>query len=241
MADTRPVTADPADIPARQPLPGTRIIAHRIPAWGIEGPYVHMDAADIHARYEQHAGRAGDYPAHTAEFGPQASGESLDRFLRGSLNSWLSSQATVTEDGVIRYRQTRNHSTATFTPDRASGILINRPDKQVTTPAYRVTGPTGITQLWRAQAVRDAIARCRQKPPVGWPAGWAHLMPDAAVRLAPGGAPWSRADVYTAEPAEEPASWGPPCADCTHPESEHGQWSRTTPRWTSCWTYQPPQ
>ncbi|MEU8952495.1 hypothetical protein [Streptomyces sp. NPDC048489] len=235
------MTDAPADIPARQPLPGTRIIAHRIPAWGIEGPYLHMDGADIHARYDQHAGRAGDFPARTAEFGPRTDGRGLDNFLRGSLNFWLSSEATMTDDGVIRYRQTRNHSTATFTPDKTSGILINRPDEQVTTPAYQVTGPTGTTQLWRPQTVRDAITHCRRKPVVGWPAGWAHLMPDASIRFDAGGFPWSTPDVFTATPADEPGSWGPPCGECTHAESEHGLWSRTTPQWTSCWTYQPPQ
>lgn len=83
-----PAAADPADIPARQPLPGTQIIAHRIPAWGIEGPYLHMDAADIYATYEQAAGRAGDYPARTAGFGRQTDGQGLDNFLRGNLNFW---------------------------------------------------------------------------------------------------------------------------------------------------------
>ncbi|MFF2367797.1 hypothetical protein ACFVU0_34495 [Streptomyces sp. NPDC058122] len=241
-----PATADPIDIPARQPLPGTRLIAYRIPAWGIEGPYIHMDAADIHARYAQTTGRAGDFPARTAQFGRDTDGEGLDRFLRGNLNFWRLSEARMTDDGVIRYRQTRNHSTTTFTPDKTSGILINRPDEQVTAPAYRVTGPAGIPQLWRGRAVRDAVARCRRKPVVGWPAGWAHLMPDASVRFDPGGFPWSTPDVYTAEPAAEPESWGPPCAECKYPDSEHDL-SRLWPRSRAdgsghtCWTYTRPQ
>ncbi|MFJ4648152.1 hypothetical protein ACIP6Q_32120 [Streptomyces bobili] len=69
MPDTPAVTAisdginptDPDDVPARQPLPGTRLFAHRVPAWGIAGPYIHMDHADIHVTYAQFTGRAGDY------------------------------------------------------------------------------------------------------------------------------------------------------------------------------------
>ncbi|MGW1067380.1 hypothetical protein ACWD4F_23035 [Streptomyces aureus] len=245
MPDT-PATADPVDIPARQPLPGIRLIAYRVPEWGIEGPYIHMDAADIHARYVQTAGRAGEFPARTAGFSRQTEGQGLDNFLRGSLNFWLMSEARMTEDGVIRYRQTRNHSTTTFIPDKTSGILINRPNEQVTAAAYRVTGPAGVPQLWRASAVRDAVVRCRRKPVVGWPAGWAHLMPDASVRFDPGGFPWSTPDVYTAEPADEPETWGPPCAECKYPDSEHDL-SRLWPRSRAdgsghiCWTYTRPQ
>ncbi|MFG2257248.1 hypothetical protein [Streptomyces mirabilis] len=244
MADTPTVTADPADIPAREPLPGTPLIAHRIPAWGIAGPYIPMDKADIHARYAQVAGRAGDYPARTAGFGHQTQGQGLDNFIRGNLNFWLSSEARMTDDGVIRYRQTRNHSTTTFIPDKTSGILINRPDDQVAAAAYRVTGPNGITQVWRGRAVRDAIARCRRKPVVGWPAGWAHLMPDASLRFDPGGFPWSAPDIYTAEPADEPDTWGAPCAECAYPESEHDLsrlWPRSRADGTgcTCWAYTP--
>jgi hypothetical protein len=240
VADTPALTADPADIPARQPLPGTRIIAHRIPASGIEGPYLHMDAADIHARYAQKAGRAGTIPACTFGCGPHTEGWQVDNFLRSSLNFWLLSEARMTDDGVIRYRQTRNHSTTTFTPDKTSGILINRPDEQVTAAAYRVTGPTGVTQVWQGRAVRDAIVQCRRKPVVGWPPGWAHLMPDASVRFDPGG--WDSPDVYTAEPADEPDSWGAPCGECRYRESEHGLWSRSRADGTSgtCWSYSPP-
>ncbi|MFD5814664.1 hypothetical protein [Streptomyces sp. NPDC127038] len=241
MPDT-PATADPVDIPARQPLPGIRLIAYRVPEWGIEGPYVHMDAADIHARYAQTAGRAGDFPARTAGFGRQTEGQGLNNFLRGSLNFWLMSEARMTEDGVIRYRQTRNHSTTTFVPDKTSGVLINRPNEQVTAPAYRVTGPTGVTQLWRASVVSEAVAYCRRKPVVGWPAGWAHLMPDASVRFNRGG-DWRAPGSYTAEPADEPESWGAPCAECENRESEHGQWShpRTDRTGGACWTYTRPQ
>ncbi|MET8292196.1 hypothetical protein ABZV80_44945 [Streptomyces sp. NPDC005132] len=96
MTDTPSLTADSADIPARQPIPGTRIIAHRIPACGIEGPYLHMNAADIHARYTQKAGRAGDFPARTAGFGSQTEGWQLNNFLRGNLNFWLCSEARMT-------------------------------------------------------------------------------------------------------------------------------------------------
>ncbi|MFD8737415.1 hypothetical protein ACFV06_21180 [Streptomyces sp. NPDC059618] len=233
---------DPVDIPARQPLPGTRLIAHRVPEWGIEGPYIHMDAADIHARYAQTAGRAGDFPARTAEFGRDTDGAGLDSFLRGNLNFWRLSEARMTDDGVIRYRQTRNHSTTTFTPDKTSGILINRPDEQVTAPAYRVTGPTGVTQLWRASIVREAVAYCHREPVVGWRAGWAHLMPDASVRFDRGGDLCAPV-IYTAEPADEPESWGPPCAECEYRKSEHGQWSHARADRTggACWTYTLPQ
>ncbi|MFE9812453.1 hypothetical protein [Streptomyces sp. NPDC005548] len=245
MPDTPTPTADPVDVPARQPLPGTRIIAYRVPDWGIEGPYVHMDAADIHARYAQHAGRAGDYPARTAGFGRQTDGQGLDNFLRGSLNFWGLSEARMTDDGVIRYRQTRNHSTTTFAPDRTSGILINRPDEQVAQAAYRVTAPNGVTQIWRGSAVRDAIGRCRRKPVVGWPAGWAHLMPDTTLRFDPGGFPWSTPEIYTAEAAEEPASWGAPCTECKYPYAEHDLarlWPRALADGTgcTCWDYTPP-
>ncbi|MFJ4895631.1 hypothetical protein ACIP5U_37400 [Streptomyces sp. NPDC088788] len=134
----------------------------------------------------------------------------------------------MTDDGVIRYRQTRNHSTLTLTPDRTSGILINRPSEQVTAPAYLMTGPNGTAQLWRAQAVQDAITRCLRKPPCGWPAGWAHLRPDASIEMAPGGFPWTTPDIYTAVPANEPDQWGAPCGECKSPIPE-GDLSRLWP------------
>ncbi|MGW0631172.1 hypothetical protein [Streptomyces sp. NPDC002758] len=180
--------AEPDDIPAGQALPGIRLIAYRVPECGISGSYLHMDRADIHVTYTQAAGRSGQFPAQGVAYGLRTvRGRDVNSWLRGSLNFWLSSDARVTDDGVIRYRQTRNHSVVTFVPDNASGILINRPDEQVTAAAYRVTGPTGVTQLWRGQAVRDAIGTCRRKPPVGWPEGWAHLLPDASVTFKPGG------------------------------------------------------
>ncbi|WP_216586682.1 hypothetical protein [Streptomyces brasiliscabiei] len=246
MPDTPAVTPAPTDhddITARQPLPGTRLIAYRVPDWGIEGSYIHMDRADIHVTYAQVVGRAGQFPAQGVSYGLRTvGGRDVDSWLRGSLNFWLSSDARMADDGVIRYRQTRNHSVVTFVPDKASGVLINRPDEQVTAAAYRVTGPTGVTQLWRGQAVRDAIAKCRRKPPVGWPAGWAHLMPDATVRFEPGGFPWSPEEIYTAEPTDEPASWGPPCAECGYPASEHDPvrlWdrSRTDGTGCTCWAH----
>jgi hypothetical protein len=242
VADTPAVTADPADILAREPLPGTPLIAHRIPACGIESPYIHMDQADIHAQYAQTAGWAGDFPARTAGFGRITQGQGLDNFLRGNLNFWLLGEARMTGDGVIRYRQTRNHSTTTFTPDKTSGILINRPDEQVAAPAYRMTAPNGVTQLWRGQAVRDAIEGCRRKPPVGWPAGWAHLMPDASIQLAPGGFPWSPPDIYTAVPTDEPATGGAPCGEYRCPQSEHDLarlWPRALADGCTCWAYTP--
>ncbi|MEU6495760.1 hypothetical protein ABZ890_36125 [Streptomyces sp. NPDC046984] len=250
MPDTPAVTPSPTDhgdIPARQPLPGTRLIAYRLPECGISGSYIHMDRADIHVTYAQVIGRAGQFPAQGVSYGLHTvAGRNVNGWLRGSLNFWLSSEGRMADDGVIRYRQTRNHSVVTLVPDPASGILINRPDEQVTAPAYRVTGPTGVTQLWRGRAVRDAIGTCRRKPPVGWPEGWAHLLPDASVTFRPGGDPWSRPDVYTAVPADEPASWGPPCAGCGYPESEHDPvrlWgrSRTDGTGCSCWTYSQPE
>ncbi|MFE2302739.1 hypothetical protein ACFXAW_31645 [Streptomyces sp. NPDC059445] len=71
-------------------------------------------------------------------------------------------------------------------------------------------------------------------------------MPDASVRSDPGGFPWSTPDVYTAEPAAEPESWGPPCAECKYPDSEHDL-SRLWPRSRAdgsghtCSTYTIPQ
>ncbi|MFE2583315.1 hypothetical protein [Streptomyces sp. NPDC059378] len=239
MADT----PEPGDIPAREPLPGTPLIVHRIPSWGIAGPYLHMDHADIHATYAQVVGHAGHFPAQGVGYGQRTvQGRDVDNWLRGSLGFWRSSDARMADDGLIRYRQTAHHSVVTFVPDRASGVLINRPETQVTAAAYRVTGPAGVTQLWRGQAVRDAIGTCRRKPPAGWPAGWAHLMPDASVRFEPGGAPWSAEAIYTAEPADEPASWGEPCAECRYPASEHDLsrlWgrSRADGAGCTCWTY----
>ncbi|MEH0433900.1 hypothetical protein QBB34_47915 [Streptomyces stelliscabiei] len=245
MPDTPAVTPAPTDhddIPARQPLPGTRLIAYRLPACGIEGSYIHMDHADIHVTYSQVVGRAGQFPAQGVSYLRTVGGRDVNRWLRGSLNFWLSSDARMADDGVIRYRQTRNHSVVTFVPDKASGVLINRLDEQVTAAAYRVTGPTGVTQWWRGRAVRDAIDKCRRKPPVGWPEGWAHLMPNASVRFEPGGFPWSPEEIYTAEPTDEPASWGQPCAECGYPESEHDPvrlWgrSRTDGTGCTCWAH----
>lgn len=246
MPDTPAVTPAPTDhdnIPAQQPLPGTRLIAYRLPACGIAGSYIHMDHADIHVTYTQVVGRAGQFPAQGVGYGLRTvGGRDVNSWLRGSLNFWLSSDARMADDGVIRYRQTRNHSVVTFVPDKASGVLINRPDEQVTAAAYRVTGPTGVTQLWRGRAVRDAIDKCCRKPPVGWPAGWAHLMPNATVTFEPGGFPWSSEEIYTAEPTDEPASWGPPCAECRYPESEHDPvrlWgrSRTDGTGCTCWAH----
>ncbi|MGI5414147.1 hypothetical protein ACQEV9_46110 [Streptomyces chartreusis] len=235
--------AEHSDIPARQPLPGIRLIAYRVPDWGIEGEYLHLDRADIHVTYSQTVGRAGQFPARGVAYGlPTVSGRDVNSWLRGSLNFWLSSEARMSDDGVIRYRQTPNHSAVTFAPATASGVLINRPDEQVTAAAYRVTGPTGVTQLWRGQAVRDAISVCRRKPPVGWPAGWAHLMPDATIRFEAGGAPWDTEHIYTAEASTEPASWGPSCDECRYPESEHDPlrlWGRSRADGTgcTCWSY----
>jgi hypothetical protein len=196
-----------------------------------------MDRADIHVTYAQVVSRAGEFPARTAGYGRTVQGPSVDSFLRNNLNFWLSSDARMADDGVIRYRRGRNHSVVTFVPDKTSGVLINRPDEQVTSAAYRVTGPTGVTQLWRGQTVRDAITTCRIEPPVGWPAGWAHLMTDTSVRFERGGAPWSREAIYTAEPTDEPASWGPPCPRCSRLESEHGLWGGRATDGTGCWSY----
>jgi hypothetical protein len=201
------------------------------------GSYIHMDRADIHVTYAQVVGHGGEFPAETAGYGRTVQGRSVDSFLRSNLNFWLSSDARMADDGVIRYRRGHNHSVVTFVPDTTSGVLINRPDEQVPAAAYRVTGPTGVTQLWRGQTVRDAIRTCRIEPPVGWPAGWAHLMPDTSVRFERGGAPWSREAIFTAEPTDEPASWGPPCPRCGRLESEHGLWGGIATDWTGCWSY----
>ena len=72
MPDTPAVTPAPThhdDVPARQPLPGTRLIAYRVPDWGIEGSYIHMDRADIHVTYAQVVGRAGEFPARGIGYG----------------------------------------------------------------------------------------------------------------------------------------------------------------------------
>lgn len=240
-SDQAPTDHD--DIPAGQPLPGTRLIAYRPPACGTDGPYIHMDRADIHVTYTQAVGHAGQYAAQGVGYGLRTvGGRDVNNWVRGHLNFWLSSDARMADDGVIRYRQTRHHCVVTFLPDKASGVLINRPSAQVTAPAYRVTGPTGVTQLWRGRAVRDAIDKCREKPPVGWPAGWAHLMPDATVTFQPGGFPWSSEEIYTAMPTDEPASWGPPCAECRYLESEHDPerlWRRSQTDGTgcTCWSH----
>ncbi|MEU0949872.1 hypothetical protein ABZ379_45530 [Streptomyces canus] len=196
-----------------------------------------MDRAAIHVLYAQVIGRAGEFPAKGAGYGRTVQGRSVDSFLRGNLTFWLSSDARMADDGVIRYRRGRNHSVVTFVPDKTSGVLINRPDEQLTAAAYRVTGPTGTSQLWRGATVRAAITACRIEPPVGWPAGWAHLMPDQTIKFASGGAPWSREAIYTAEPTDEPDSWGPPCPRCARLESEHGLWSGRASDGTGCWTF----
>lgn len=234
--------AEPDDIPAGQALPGIRLIAYRVPECGISGSYLHMDRADIHVTYTQVVGRSGQFSAQGVVYGLRTvRGRDVNSWLRGSLTFWLSSDARVTDDGVIRYRQTRNHSVVTFVPDKASGILINRPDEQVTAAAYRVTGPTGVTNCGEAKrcampSVPAAEGPRRLARRVGAPP--ARRIGHIPARRGPMGPP----DVYTAVPADEPASWGPPCAGCGYPESEHDPvrlWGRSRADGTgcSCWTY----
>ena len=57
------------DLPAREPMPGIRLITYRIPACGIAGEYLHMDQADIHVTYTQVVGRTGQFPAQGISYG----------------------------------------------------------------------------------------------------------------------------------------------------------------------------
>ncbi len=189
MPDTPAMTAEPHG-PRRHPRPAAppRYPAHRLPRTecGIPGPYIHMNRADIHVTYAQVIGRAGQFPAQGVSYGLHTvPGRDVNGWLRGSLNFWLSSEGRMADDGVIRYRQTRNHSVVTLVPDKdpESSSTVRRASDRPCLPRDR---PTGITQLWRGQAVRNAIGTCRRNPQSAGRKGGRTSCPIRRSRSSPG-------------------------------------------------------
>ncbi|MEV7395056.1 hypothetical protein [Streptomyces sp. NPDC091215] len=224
------------------PLPGTELETVPLPQWydGAPRPRIAVRAARMYARYTQtiHHNNTGIPVRESPGYGqPHLRGAEVRAFLGGSLGFWLSSQATITDDETIIYRQTNRHSAITFTPDRDSGVMITHPERYITADAYRVTGHGRLPQVWTQAAVREAVSEATRPGPLDWPDGWALLMPDESVRFAPRGFPWKSGDVYVAEPTAPPQAWGPRCATCDRYAAEHDPargWGRR------CSTFQPP-
>ncbi|MFB7674043.1 hypothetical protein ACFC26_21790 [Kitasatospora purpeofusca] len=224
----------PPAVPPRQPLPGRPITSQPAPAWHPDPEQLLLDEVPLHGRYTQHHGKDGSgHPARESIWHGKrdVTGTEVRGFLHGSMGFWLHSHAAVEADGTVHYRQTRNHNAVSFVPDRESGVVVNRPDHQVTEGAYLTTGPDGTPRLWRASGVRQAVKEALRPGPSDWPRGWALLMPDGAVRFAPGGFPWSKEEIYTAQPAPAPESWGPECTRCGRIEAEHDPGRA----WAGCW------
>ncbi|MFJ5218793.1 hypothetical protein ACIP98_29245 [Streptomyces sp. NPDC088354] len=203
------------------PLPGTPVRGWEPFPW-YDGPaFLVVDDATFHVRYRQTITGDG-YPVRQyVGHWPETTGKDVRNWLRGSLRFWGCSQAAVTDDGTLYYRQTERHAALRFDPDPASGVLITVPDRQLTADAYRFTGPGQSPQLWTPATLRAAVTHATAPGVIDWPDGWAHLMPDGSVRFARQGYPWSAAPEYTAEPTEAPADWGPQCAECGRHASEH--------------------
>lgn len=247
MSDHQRHQGDSEEIQAGQALPGTAIRLTPVPAWHEGRPFPHVVLGDmsIYVRYERVDESGGEWPPAPAGYGPrQEPGNGVRNFLHSSLWGLILSEATVTDDGVIRYRQSRRHSVRRFVPDQAAGVLIRHPEKQVNAPGYRIAAPDGETHLWSRHAMLGAIEVCRRDGPIDWPSGWAHLKPGGEIRFAPGGTPWSGFQEWTAEPVADPGDFGAPCADCGHFQTDHATrygWRRYRRDMTSCgtWTAEP--
>lgn len=191
------------------PLPGVELGNAPLPQWydGVPRERIIVRDARMYARYTQtiHKNDNAVPVRESPGYGrSHLSGDAARAFISGSLGFWLSSQATITDDETIIYRQTNRHSAITFTPDRESGVIITDPDRYITADAYRVVGHGREPQIWTQAAVREAVAQALRPGPIDWPDGWALLMPDESVRFAPGGFPWKSADARTAEPTAAP-------------------------------------
>ncbi|MFF4764280.1 hypothetical protein [Streptomyces sp. NPDC001292] len=224
------------------PLPGTELETVPLPQWyeGAPRERILVRDARMYARYTQtiHQNDTGIPVREAPGYGrPHLSGDAVRAFLGGSLGFWLSSQATISDDETIIYRQTNGHSAITFTPDRDSGVIITHPERYITADAYGVTGHGRLPQVWTQAAVREAVSEATRPGPIDWPDGWELLMPDESVRFAPRGFPWKSAEVYIAEPTAPPQVWGPRCRTCGWYVAEHDPargWGRR------CSTSQPP-
>ncbi|MFD3923048.1 hypothetical protein [Streptomyces sp. NPDC058595] len=234
------------DTPAREPLPGRAILPEprRLPEWYYDQPdlpHVVLKELDFHVRYEQIRERDG-LPPHDspADLARRVRGQAMRTFLISSLNGWRLSEAAITDDGVIRYRHSRDHRVLRFLPDTAAGVLIVRPDVQLTAPTYRVTGPAGERYLWSRHALLGAVGVCLRPGPIDWPDGWAHLLPNGQVRFADRRFPWAPYEEWTAKPIAKPVDLGEPCADCRHFRIDHNQgapWGRVRRDRTDCKTW----
>lgn len=237
---------DSGDIAAGHPLPGRMILPgpRPLPEWYYDESGIRqvvLNDLELSVRYEQvreHGGRSPwDAPAHGAK---GVGGKGIRAYLGASLNGWMLSEATVTDDGVIRYRHSRDHCVLRFLPDTAAGVLIERPDVQLTAPTYRVTGPKEERYLWSRHALLAAVGMCLRRGPIDWPDGWAHLLPNGQARFAYGTFPWAPYEEWTAEPIAKPVDLGEPCADCRHFRIDHNQgapWGRVRRDRTDCKTW----
>ncbi len=224
-----------APVTPGRPLPGRKLAIFR-PFDGYPGPLpVQLSELAMHAKYEETvATDDGGHRARGLGWGAAGTGQEVRNFLGGSLRGWLFAEASVMEDGAIHYRQSKDHSAVTFTPDRESGVIITDPERDVTADAYRVTGHGRTAQVWSTTGLGRSIAEALRPGPFDWPQGWALLMPDQTVRFADRGMPWSPEKVYVAEPVTTPESWGAPCSQCGRFESEHDP----KRAWSGCWTHQ---
>lgn len=165
----------------------------------------------------------GIQPSEThAPSGSRVSGKDVRSWIARELTYWVSSHATISRDGTIRYRQSPHLASVWFKPDHTSGQFLVDAQRQITADAYRVTGHGRTPQVWSGCAVRTAVGDClKPKDAWDWPAGWAHVLPQGRVRFAPDGLMNSLGDQYDAEPVSTPASWGHECAACGWYQSEH--------------------
>ncbi|OEJ20921.1 hypothetical protein [Streptomyces subrutilus] len=246
IADQQP-PSDNGEIQARQKLPGAKILIAPVPLWyeGPDFPHAVLSGMAIHVHYERVDESGGEWPPAPIAWGTRrTAGKGVRNFLHSSLWGLVASEATVTDDGVIRYRQSPRHSVRRFEPDPAAGVLIHDPERQLTAPGYRITPPDAESYVWSRHAMLGAIEVCRREGPIDWPSGWAHLMPGGGVRFAAGGFPWSGPEEWAAEPVAEPGDFGDPCADCGHYQADHTPgygWRRYRRDGTGCgiWTAEP--
>ncbi|GHH31453.1 hypothetical protein [Streptomyces rubradiris] len=234
------------EIQTRQKLPGAKILIAPVPQWYDGPPFPHVVLSDmpIYVHYERVDESGGEWPPAPVSYGPRrVAGKGVRSFLGSSLWGLIASEATVTDDGVIRYRQSPSHSVRRFEPDPAAGVLIHDPEGQVTAPGYRITSPDGESYLWSRHAMLGAVEVCLREGPIDWPSGWAHLMPGGGIRFARGGFPWSGPQEWTAEPVAEPGDFGTPCADCGRYQTDHTHyvWQGYRRDKTKCgtWTAEP--
>lgn len=205
---------------ADEPMPGTRVATCE-PFPGYDGPpYVLLDELPIRTHYTKTVMPGGAPPRETPGYGPQVHGDGLRAFLAGSLRGWLLSEATVTSNGTIYYRQSKHYAVIRLEPNPDSGTVVHHPERQILAAAYRVTEDGAAPEVWSRGAVRLIVTDCITPGVIDWPRGRAHLTDSGIVHFTPSSPPWSRPPQWVAEPVPAP-QWGPPCTNCGCTEDEH--------------------